>query len=568
MSNTIPAPEYLSNISIQKSFSSGMNMISSDTAIAEDGYLWGINVRPRFGFQDPIPRHVKLTGLPPGNKQGLVSVGNVLILFAAGSAYYQLDGQTIWTLISPFAMSQDVDEYFTAVVPASYINYKRNLLNPADYTKVGVNANFKINGTPAALVVQDGVSQPWLIIFDGAVPLARQCKSYADWGSTLDVTNNQEYVPIGKQMFYHTDGQLLIVARDGLSVYRSITGRPLDFMVAVDINGDKLPLEQDGGATQVSFAFDYEPITYIGPINIPSSFIIATAHTVRIITLDYANTIFGEPRFFESGNIQAGVVNHKSFIEILGGYAFMTFDSAVTFDAVQQLKFAGRNSIFALSLAKILKDVKQTKSCVTTWSNYALFNIDTVWGNAVAVYDMLLSKWVSIDITEVTLVKNFAQVESLAQTRLYALTSLGDVFYMFGSTTETYMAQTRTRSFVATETNTEHKCQHLRVMFNGGTTDGICRVIEYVDEQAYTNDVDKPLPASISGVTYPVKPPVIPSTKNRVDNPTYSFTEGLMGKKLSYIIQWTNNARLIEFELTTSWKKSLISNKETNSVYD
>lgn len=567
MSNTNIAPDYISNTVSQKSFSEGMDMVSADTAINPNGYNWSINLRPRFGFNDPIKKHVKLQNVPPGKKQGLVAVGNVLILFVAGSAYYQLDGVSTWTLLSPFSMDVTATEYYTAVVPASYINYKRNLLNPADYTKVGVNANFRINGTPAALVVQDGVSQPWLIIFDGAVPLARQCKSYADWGSTLDTDNNVEYVPIGKQMFYHTDGQLFIVSRDGLSVYRSITGRPLDFMINVDVNGNKLPLEQDGGATSVSFAFDYEPITYIGPVNIPSSFVLATAHNVRVITLDYVNTIFSEPRFYESAKIQAGVVNHKSFTEILGGYAFVTFDSAVTFDAVQQLKFQGRNSIFSLALSKLLKGIKQTKPCVTNWNNYCLFNLDTIWGNAIAVYDLLLQKWVSLDITDVTLVKNFAQVESLTETRLYALTNLDDVYQMFADDTETYMAQLKTKAYVSDDTGIEHQSQHLRLMFDGASYDGTCRVIEYVDEQKSSNDITKDLRESISGINFPVKPPVIPSNNSRVDNPSYSFTQGLMGKKLSFIIQWNNNARLLEFQLTTTWKKSMSSVKETERVY-
>jgi len=375
-------------------------------------------------------------------------------------------------------------------------------------------------------------------------------------------------------MILFNGNTLFIVAPDGLSVYRSITGRPLDFMVIVDTNGNKLSTELDGGASKASFAADFNIITCLANINIPDSFIYATAYDVRIIIADYVNTIFGEPVFKVSAQIQAGIVNQYSELEILGDYCFIDFEGIVSFDAVQQLKFNGRNSIFSLPLTKLLHKIKQKTPVCIAFDNYALFNLDTVWGNLIAAYDILLQKWVSFDITDVLDVKQFAIVETEDASKLYCITKFDEVYRMFDpNNSKTYLAQLHTKAFCAGETDTEIKCQKVRLFFNGGTYAGTSTVIEYVDEKNVSdslgnpiNRVSKKLEAAIAGILYPVRPPVIPNSISRVDNPTFNFSKGLTGKKLSYIIQWDNDARLVEFQTTISWKKSDSSLKESNQV--
>jgi len=78
--------------------------------------------------------------------------------------------------------------------------------------------------------------------------------------------DRREYVPVGKQMLWH-DGILYVVSPNGKQIFRSVTGRPLDFMVNITPSGDKDPLEAVGGASSVSHSVDFEPITSINRLS-------------------------------------------------------------------------------------------------------------------------------------------------------------------------------------------------------------------------------------------------------------------------------------------------------------
>src|ERR1041385_4857019 len=279
----------------QKSFADGLDTITNDTAISQASYPWLINGRNRFGRIDPILKHVRLDTAPVGLKQGIIGVGNVVVIFVAGKAYYNQIGSDIWFQIPAFAMDETISRYYTLAVPASYLNFVRKLGASVNAEMV-LSTDFKVAGTPAAIIVQDTINQPWLIIYDttNQIFTARVSKNYNDWQNLSETANDREYIPIGRQMFY-INGKTFIVSKDRKSLYQSITGRPLDFMMNVDINGNKAPSELIGGAATTSFNFDFDEITCVQPVSIPDSFVYATRHLVRLITMDYTNTIFGEP---------------------------------------------------------------------------------------------------------------------------------------------------------------------------------------------------------------------------------------------------------------------------------
>ena len=116
-------------------------------------------------------------------------------------------------------------------------------------------------------MVQDGINQPWLIQLNELINIltARKLNTYNQWSNVSSGANSREYVPIGKQMMY-LNSILFIVAPNGRSIYRSVSGRPLDFMVNIDVDGKKVPSEIIGGAASVSFAADFDEITCITPV--------------------------------------------------------------------------------------------------------------------------------------------------------------------------------------------------------------------------------------------------------------------------------------------------------------
>lgn len=556
---------------VQSAFNGGLNTIGLDTKIQDNAYVWAINARPRFSYVKPINKH-KLIDKPYGGVkvQGCIGVGDVLFVFIDGQAYLRVEGQDEWSIVPFFSLSPNADKFWACAVPASSMNYARKLdasQNAKD--EIIVVPDFKVAGTPSCIVVQDGINQPQIIEIqvdtqnNTSTFIARDAKTYNEWSNTSIGDNSREYVPIGKQMLYVND-ILFIVSRDAKTVYRSVTGRPLDFVISVDIYGNKAPLEADGGASRLSFAFDYDNITGIFPVNIPNSFAYATARNVRIITIDYTRMLFSEPTFYVSAQIEAGVVNENSFIDILGDYAFIDKEGIISFNAVEQLQSNGRNSVFSLNVSKVLEGKKQFRSCCFHVDNYAIFNVDSVWGNVMLVYDMLLENWVSVDITDVIRIKDVAYTETTEQSKVYCVTRYNEIFELFGKTDEVYLCQIRTKAHIPEQSNIEQKSAFFRPVFVGGATNAQATVIEFVDD-VISQRIDQDLNYSISSIEYPVRPPVIPHTIKQIDNPQYTLTGGLTGKKIHFIVQWQSSARLFEYQFRSTEQQKNTSVVQGNS---
>lgn len=557
-------------IGYQKAFIGGLNQLADNASIGVDEYEWLINARQRFSNVEPINKHVRFA-TPAGNMQGGIGIGNVKIIFVEGKAYYQEDGQSGWTNIPNFQMSADVEQIWSVAIPASTMTFVRKAAANISAPLV-LTTDFKVAGTPAGVLCQDGENQPFLIEFDfvNQIYISRVTKGYNDWSNVGIAANTREYVPIGRQMMM-INQTLHIVARDGKSVMRSITGRPLDFMVNVREDGTKQPNEILGGAATVAYAMDFDEITCLVPLNIPDSFIYATAHNTRIVNLDYTNTIFGEPTVRTTAIISAGIVNQYSFVELIGDYAFIDAESIKSFDAVQLLKFKGKNSIFSQSISRLFfskalnRPVKQTNCSCITFDNYALFNVDTNNGNFIAVYDMILEKFTGFDITAVFKVKRFFTIETPSQIKLFAITVRNELYQMFGSSTEKEIPLLKTRAWTVDDTRTEHKTVTLRLFFDSATYEGNVEVTEIVDEQISPDNLQRniqELKATTAGIPYPVRPPVFPNNKSQTDNPVFTLTTGLTGKKISFFITWNNDAHLHEYQLDSSEQKGLPSLKQ------
>jgi len=561
-------------IILQKSFLSGMDLLSDDSQVADDGYVWLVNARTRYGYAQPNKKTVKLENAPVGLKQGIIALNNVLLLFVAGKAYYKIDGNDFWTQIQNFQLDPLVRQVYSQAIPASVFNFVRKL-NVSIHVPVIALPDFKVAGTPAGVLVQDGINQPWLIEYDSVnqIFLARVTKNYNDWANVSIAANDREYVPIGLNMMFFNQA-LYIVAPDKKSCYRSITGRPLDFMVNVDPDGNKLPSELLGGAATVSFAMDFDDITCIQTIDIPDTFVYGTPTTTRLVTADYTTTIFSEPTYRESAIIKPGIVNQYSFSESLGDYVQISADGVKSFNAVKQLKFKGANDIFSKEISRLLHDertnkqIKQRFCNIINFQNYLLCSLDTYWGNIVAVFDTLIDKWVALDITEAVRIKQYAIVETLTEDKLYGINETDEVFFIFGST-DNEVPYLRGKANVPQQTNIEHKTLYFRPMFNGGTIDGEAVLRVYTDDQENYSEYSRvPLNVQLGGVRFPVIPPVIPSTEQRIENPSFSITKGLTGKKLWFTFAWTNDSKLVEFMLSTSEQQADASLRQKEKTYE
>lgn len=453
---------------LQNTFDGGMNQQCDGSRVAANEYPLLINGRHRNDIIEQINSPVDQTPLGVTNIQGCYAAGDYSVLFAAGKAYYKdesIVGST-YVQITGFEMSPVAPILYACAIPASTINSQRKLVSgTGDITKgvvlLGVGAS-----SPQALLVQDGINQPWIILSDGT---ARVTQVYNNW-----TQDNREYVPVGLQMLYQ-DGILYIVSSDGSQVYRSVTGRPLDFMVIIDSNGDKLPSESDGGAASISFKVDFAPITTIAPLSSPDgSFYVSTARTSYAVTPDFTQTVYGEPQFVSTFLFTTGAVNNFSVCDILGDTAIVDYSGIRSFNSVSQYRFEGKNSPFSNKVSGLLTNIKQTNSACITHDNYALFYVTTVFGSGVLVFDTTTKCWSSLDLLSpltAEAVLMFCEVKTKTSRKLLCITR-SHVFELYPSVGTPEFVGYYTPEFNSNDPQICQKSTNLKLGFVNVTTSG------------------------------------------------------------------------------------------------
>ena len=459
-------------------------MAVDDSRLGDDEYSFAMNVRNRFGELTPVKRPLIIdTGFTANQRfQGVYTVGDFILLFQSGHAKFKHRLSDTWVTLwdgstnPTLQMSANADFMYVQAVPGSTMNMERK---SESSTKAEDPINLTYNSTPwvktsAGIVVQDGENVPNLIVFSSSNQTAaisvRKCVAYTDW----DVTN-REYVPIGKQMMFF-GGKLYVVGADAdgnfTQIYHSVTGRPLDFVVAINHSGAQIDAaEANGGAGVVSYSVSYEAVTCMRPLN-TDSFFISTRTSSYAVTPDYTRTVFGEPLFTKKYLFGASVVNQFSFVDVLGDFAFIDTEGLRSFNAVQQLRNEGRNSAFSLKVAKLLDDKSQSTitSAAITFDNYAFFAVQTIYGHGVLVFDSTLKKFVSFDNftkdddTTCAPIVQFTKIDSADAHELYAVTSYGEMIKMW-SGIKYSAAYVQTKAFNVGDSRVDQKPLSLRTLF-------------------------------------------------------------------------------------------------------
>jgi hypothetical protein len=473
----------------QTSFIGGMNMAVDDARLADDEYRLGINVRNRFGDLRPVRRPENITaGLTAGVPiQAVYALGDFILVVQDGNAYYKHRFSTAWTTLwnastnATMRLDPSAQHVFIQSVPGSTLDIARKAREAADGTGTGTTNSLKLDydvaqfaKTVAGVVFQDGVNQPNLLVFssteEGATATVRKCRTFAEWGTTIDGVVCREYVPIGKQMVYF-HGKLYIVSADGSKIYQSVTGRPIDFMIPVDEAGAKIGSDEaTAGAEVMAYPVSYEKITCIAPLNTTSLFV-GTRTGCYAITPTYDVNLFGEPTYRKQYLFGASVVNQFSFVDVLGDFAFIDSEGLRSFNAVKQLRNEGRNSAFSLKIAKVFEDIVQLNGAVISFDNYTFFAVKTIYGYGVLVYDGTLQKFVSLDMyqddtgTPIGEIIQFSKIDTNTTHEVYAATSNGKLLRLFtGAKYNDSFVQTK--GFNTGTVDVEQKPLQLRTLFN------------------------------------------------------------------------------------------------------
>lgn len=535
---------------LQNSFIGGLNQQIDGSRLQSNEYGLLINGRSRFDVIEQTTNPVNVTLAGWTKIQGGYAAGSLLLVFADGKAYYRdfsVDGTT-FIQVPDFQMSATADVLYACLVPSSTINGLRKLNASLKSVEGPILLTGTSSASPQAVIVQDGVNQPWIIFPNGT---ARVSLNYNQWSVA-----NREYIPIGKQMLWH-DGILYIVSPDGLQIYRSVTGRPMDFMVIIKSDGDKEALEADGGAAAISHKVDYSPITAIGTLNSPDGdFYVSTARTSYSVRPTFDITPYGEPYFSNFALFSTGAVNQFSICDILGDYAVIDYSGIRSFNAVQQFRIEGRNAPFSSKISKLLAGIKQEHPASITFDNYGLFAVETIFGRGIMVFDTLTRQWTSLDLFEelkYATVKMFAEIKTSVTRRLFAITE-GAVYELYSEDANASQVGYYSPEFSSTDPGENHKPVLVQLSFLDVIENGSCYLTLIGDELAGTR-----FRRSVGFGTTPVVGAIPPVTSRNADKTRevafYVFDRARTSWKTGLYIQWSFSGKLASVKMIANSEK-------------
>lgn len=536
----------------QEGFAGGLNTLLDSSQLEANEYRLLLNARARFGRIDPVVKPLQVSdGLPAGKRQGCYAVGNFGIVFVAGKAYYK-DYSTAGSSfieIADFQMDATVDTLYAQDVPASTVNFLRKSAGTVD---AGVTLQDTTTASPRAFVIQDGINQPWVIFPDGS---ARETGVYNTWS-----VDNREYVPIGTLMAY-VGGVLYIVS--GREIYRSVSGRPLDFVVAIAADGDKISAsESEGGASVTSFHVSHDDVSAILPNGSDvGGLIVCTTRSTKFVLPNFNSTIYGEPTYDVIPLFSTGALNQFSAVDILGDIAFVDLSGIRSFNAVRQLKNDGQNAPFSLKIASLFEGIEQDVVAAASFDNYDLFSVNTVHGPAVLVFDELIRQFVAIDIYEgLGQIKQFAVVKTAIQRKLIFITE-DDEFYEAFQGSEREEAGFFFGERVVGEAKFSQDLVGLKLIFTDVTEAGFVRATPYVDEEAGVAKTRELVQTEV----IPASPRPLPFDNASDTVKTLYFNlkdDGLSGNRVGCWLRWNFAAKLLAIELEANLHKGRVEQRE------
>jgi hypothetical protein len=515
----------------QEDFSGGMNLFDHEAVLPANQYGLAYNVRNRNVGLSGVRAAVEDATIASGKKQGIYAFEQYIISFTNGSAYYKnILTSSAWTKIEGFIMNPNADYVYAEAVPASDKNFERKL--NAATTIEGTSSNpsvsttlLQVSGTPACLICGDGLSTERIIYIDSnGVVQTRAAQTYEEWSKAIG--GMREYVPKMKQRKY-VNGILVGVAPDGKTLLRSVSGRPLDFVVNVDVSGNK-----GGDAFTTAYKPVYEEITCLEVLN-NQKLIVGTKRRCFPIGFNFDRTIFAEPTFTNNESFGAGIVNQFSFLGILrqDGYAdylFIDYDGMRSLNANLQDQNEGRNSNFSKYIANALTSQQVAdEAAAIAFDNYALFSIKTRYGNVVAVFDNIRQQWVGFDNDGIGAIKQFAVANQSTAPILYAITDTKLYKLQAG---DYLTSQVNLKASNSGSAKSQLRLQDFYAILDGSATNTTITVTEIVNGQ--------------TGVNQKVR-----TTDKQVDVLRFNFAgRSGYGWKVSPRVEWSDGSNILLVE--------------------
>lgn len=527
---------------IRADFSGGMNYSLGDSSKLESSeYVFLSNGRSRNGRIVPVKSPVRLELPVAGLVQGIYGAGDFLLVFVSGEAYYKRTTDSYFTKVKTLRLSSTAARIWAEVVPASTINRSR-LLTASENEAAGVKFSGFVPGTPAGVVVSDGTNRPWVIFATGE---ARPLATYDEW----DVNGTREYVPTGITNLVWANGRLYGLVNN--AVVGSVTGRPTDFVVNIDAAGDKPASEEEGGAESLGHRADFSTALSLSRTNV-GSLLLATASSVYVLTPDFDNTLFGEHTFTQQQVSNVGVASPLSGISLEDDFAYVDLQGPKVLREVSYTKDAPAEAGFASKLAGLFEGVTQSDTAAVVFNTYAYFLVQTIFGSALAVWDILNKRWTSVDQYQgISSPKFLATAGGGGQTKLYIATA-SEVWECFASSSnyETLRFYPFDQTYLSSEDGSlDHdiKPTEATLFFSAAYEPGTVSVIPYSSEQG-----GAPVTIAVSSTTQDqVSMPFARSFSSIPPRLTVPLPNSISGWRLGLELRWAFNVELSYVALTS-----------------
>lgn len=538
----------------QSSFIGGLVNNIDPTKQPEGSYYLGINVRNRQGNLQPIRKPLDISDeIPPGNLQGIFGAGTLLLLFIDGEPYVRNVAQEdtgFVRLIGATALDKNVPYIFAEFVPGATLGFGR-VNAPIEYVAgvVAVEDNITFdreipfNTSVQGVIYQDGLNQGNFIVSDEGV--IRKSLNYDQWN--LD---DREYLPKMKQMLYY-GGILFGVSPDGKEIYHSVSGRPLDFVIAIDQTGNKEGPETEGGAPGVSWKVDFEAITAIRPTPTQDVLVVTTINKSFLLQLlmEEGELIYGEPDYSAFQVAAIGAVNHLCFADLNGDTAIINTKGIHSFNAAKIVKTESANDPISGTVNRLFEVdedhfVVQDYPCAYNFgADYSLFAVNTIYGRGVLIYDKLANTFVSLDMySGVGQIKQFADVVVNGERRLFFITTDNKLYEGFaGNGVET--SGLLIAEWASGNPQEQQKPSFLHLIFSECEQEGTVSITPIVNRQQFPSKSES-LKALTPEPVFPISPPFGALTGRTTQVVTFNIDTIPAGWKVGFYIQWNVKAQL------------------------
>ena len=541
-------------------FRGGIQSNFDSTKLPQGSYFVGINLRNRRNIIEPIRKPVNLVG-PVGLKyQNLSGFGQYLLMFVDGQGYYfdtsLANGE--WNPIQGAVLDPNVQDIDVCAVPVSSMNLKRKG-EPSTVERVKPI----IKGSVAGALAMDGKTQPVFIEPTLGGVIGRRAQDYDQW--TLDYNDQrqliygttQEYVPIGRFPFVINRKTYMMgfdIAGRLTLMFSSVSGRPLDFVINIDAQGNK-----SGDATTVAESFAYDEVRALFPgMTTVGGLILCTDSATFVISPNTQpqDLMFAEPTYTSTYVFESGAVNNRSFVEVNGAATFIGPKGIQRFDTVAQIGTESNNVPFAREIAQFLSPRPQSRTCAIKFDDYAFYAVDTIYGPGVAVYDMTNESWASIDLYHgMGKIVQFARTFIPGSRRLFAITDRNEIWELFASQ-EFEVPRMYIGDIASGDAAVAQQVSSVALLFSRTIQEFDVQIEHYYNRRLISTDNQHIVVNESDDLQFPVQVPFATPQDSLYKTVQSQSTSNEPTNTCGWLISWTGPAQLAFFSATIASSES------------